>query len=375
MQYQIITSDDELNEFCQQSSEKSYIAVDTEFVRTRTWFPHCGLIQICNGDRTVLIDPLEIHDWSAMRALMSQETVTKVLHSCSEDLEVFLHQLGLVPYPIFDTQFAACMAGMGNTLGYGKLIQELLGIELDKGESRTDWLKRPLSDTQLVYAANDVIYLHQAFPILAQKCRELGRYDWVVEDTRQLALKKQNELPAEYRYLAVKNNWQLAPHSLAVLQRLAGWRYRMAKEKDMAANFVVKETALLEIAKRLPRSIARLQALNCLTGKEIRLYGESLLHAVAQVDGQDPSGFPDRVKRLMDFSAYKKVSQSLRSDCAKVAESNQLPIEILASKKQINQYLKWRWFEVEECKLQGMEPDLCSGWRKPLLASILANYH
>lgn len=375
MDYQIITTDSALAEYCASSSNCDYLSLDTEFIRTRTWFPQCGLIQICNGKQTVLVDPLEITQWQPFISLLTSPTVVKVLHSCSEDLEVFMHLLDTVPQPLFDTQFAACMAGIGTTLGYGKLVQELLDIELDKGESRTDWLRRPLSDTQLVYAANDVVYLHKLYPILKEKLDALQRYDWVLMESEQLILKKQSGLPADYRYLAIKNSWQLSSKSLAALKALAGWRFVTAIEKDTAANFVVKETALLEIAKRLPRSLPQLSGLGCMTHKEIRLYGETIIALVNETLDEDPETYPVRIKRLIDISSYKKISQSIRNDCIAIAQELDIPLEILASKKQINQYLKWHWFEIEECKLQQVQPDLLSGWRKQLLQEALKPYN
>ena len=130
MDYQIITTDDELAEYCASSLDVAYLALDTEFIRTRTWFPQCGLIQMCNGKQTVLVDPLEITQWQPFKELLVAPTVVKVLHSCSEDLEVFMHLLETVPKPLFDSQFAACIAGIGTTLGYAKLVQEMLGIGL-----------------------------------------------------------------------------------------------------------------------------------------------------------------------------------------------------------------------------------------------------
>lgn len=374
MEYQIITNDETLAEFCAESRNAEYLSLDTEFVRTRTWFPLCGLIQICNGPRTVLVDPLEINNWQPFKGLLVNPNIVKVLHSCSEDLEVFLREMDIIPKPLFDTQFAACVAGIGTTMGYAKLVQELLGIELDKGESRTDWLKRPLRDAQLVYAANDVVYLHQVYPMLKEKLDALQRYDWVLMESEQLARKKRAGLPAEYRYLLVKNGWQLQPQSLGLLRDLAQWRYNTAIETDSAANFVVKEAAILEVARRMPGSMAKLSALGCMTHKEMRLYGELFIDFVHKASQSEPDSHPPKIKRLIDISSYKKICQSIRTDSVKIAEELDLPLEILSSKKQVNQYLKWCWFEVEECKIQGLEPDMMFGWRKDLFAETLKNY-
>ena len=375
MEFQIINENGSLANYCQQSKGAEFISLDTEFVRTKTWYPQCGLIQINNGKQIVLVDPLAVSDWSPLVEILVDPDIVKVLHSPSEDFEVFSRLFGIYPAPIFDTQFAACLVGLGNTLGYAKLIHELLGIEVDKGESRTDWLRRPLSDTQLQYAANDVYYLHQVYPILKEKILAIERFDWVLQEMDSLVSRKRANLEPQYRYLLVKNNWQLQPRSLAVLQDLAAWRYQTAVEQDLAANFVIKETAMLEISKRVPKSLGKLASLNVLSGKELRIHGECIVNMVLQSCQRDENEFPPEVRRLMDIKAYKKISQNIRNQCLTIAEELNIPPEVLASKKQINQFLKYLWFDTEECKLQGIKPDLCTGWRFELLADVLREYH
>ena len=172
MQYNFITSNQALADFCQQASQAEAIAVDTEFVRTRTLYPQLGLIQIYDGKQLVLVDPLSIDDFSSLTELLTNPNVVKILHSCSEDLETFWHAFKVMPSPIFDSQFAASIVGMGPALGYAKLVEIMLDVIVDKGESRTDWLARPLRDEQCDYAAKDVLYLFQLYPELKARVEE-----------------------------------------------------------------------------------------------------------------------------------------------------------------------------------------------------------
>ncbi|XOV78745.1 MAG: ribonuclease D [Aestuariibacter sp.] len=375
MDFEYIDSDAALANFCQQASTAEFISVDTEFVRTRTYFPQCGLIQINDGRSVVLVDPLMIEQWRPLAVLLTDPNVIKVLHSCSEDLEVFWRVLGIMPTPLFDSQFAAALLNMGPSIGYAKMVEDMLNIAVDKGESRTDWLKRPLREEQLHYAAKDVIYLHQIYPQLAEPLKQANKYQWVLQDSEVLSDKKQQALPPEYRYLTVKNGWQLQRQQLAVLQKLAAWRYEKAVVEDRALNFVLKETCLIEISRRLPKHPSELHALHCITGKEVRLHGEELIAMVDEVLNMDESHYPERIRRLVDIRAYKKVSQMIRNECQRIAEENDLPLELLASKKQVNQFLKWLWFDVEECKIQQSKPDLMRGWRYELLKSVLDDVH
>lgn len=367
MQYQFICTDAELADFCQQAAKAQAIAVDTEFVRTRTLYPKLGLIQLYDGVSLVLVDPLEIHDFAPLRNLLTDPNTVKVLHSCSEDMETFWHSLGVMPSPVFDTQFAACVANMGPTLGYGALVELMLEVKLDKGESRTDWLARPLSPKQCEYAANDVLYLFNLYPQLREKVEALDRVQWVYDEMTQLAAKKRAQMPPELAYLAIKNNWQLHGKSLLILQNLAAWRLGLARERDLALNFVVRESNLVEVAKRRPSHKGGIFAISGMTPQEARVHGEAMLRIVAEANDVPPEHYPKAVERLTEYPGFKKISAAIRQHCQQVADRLEFPVEILGSKKQIQQLLKWHWFEQDELRANGLKPDLISSWRAPLL--------
>ena len=205
MKYKLITDEKALRSVCEKAAEADAVAIDTEFVRTRTLTPLLGLLQMFDGENLVLIDPLAIDDLSPFVELMANPNVVKVLHSCSEDLETFLAAFGMVPAPIFDTQFAASVLDMGPTLGYARLVELMSNVVLDKGESRTDWLARPLREAQLSYAANDVLYLLPVYRQLAEKIAQVGKYEWVTQEIAALAEKKKAQVPLEQAYLHLKN--------------------------------------------------------------------------------------------------------------------------------------------------------------------------
>lgn len=367
MHYQYINSQAELDACCHAASHAAFIALDTEFVRTRTFYPALGLIQMNDGQQLSLIDVQAIQNWESFIALLKNDQVIKVLHSCSEDLEVFWHYFGTMPAPIFDTQFAAGLCGYGSAMGYARLVADLLDITLDKGESRTDWLQRPLSDKQLEYAANDVIYLLQLFPILRDKLEQSGRFAWVIEDVAQLADKKSHPIAPEFHYLQIKNNWQLQGQALAVLRDLAAWRMNKARDCDSALNFIVKETSVLEIAQKQPLDKGALARLGCLYGRELRKFGDEIVAVVRTAVKSDRQHWPAKVMRLSERSDYKQTLQELRALCLAIAEQENIAPELLASKNQINHLLKWHWFEINEFAVTQTLPDLACSWRKPLV--------
>lgn len=371
MNYKLITDDNTLLEACQRAAKASAVAIDTEFVRTKTFTPGLGLLQMYDGEQLLLIDPLAISDLTPFVDLMRNEKVVKVLHSCSEDIETFLSAFDCVPAPIFDTQFAASVLGLGPTLGYARLVEMLCGIALDKGESRTDWLARPLRESQLSYAANDVLYLLPAYKLLEEKINEVGKYHWVIQEIETLADKKSGQLPPQYAYLQLKNIWRLNVEQLTVFQHLAAWRLKVAKEKNLALNFVVREGQMFEIALKMPASRTALNAISDIAPQTVRRYGDTLLTLVAEgrAHYQDtPTGQQlKRVRRLIDFPLYKKHFSAIKQLCHEVAESQNVGEDVIASKKQINQLLKWVWFDIDDTRAQGLKPDLLSGWRGPLL--------
>lgn len=370
MQYQLITTNAQLTKVCEMAQQQPAVALDTEFVRTRTLSPHLGLIQLYDGHQLVLIDPIAIEDMSPFVSLMEDESVVKVLHSCSEDIETFLAAFDTVPRPVFDTQFAASILGLGPSLGYAKLVELLCEVSLDKGESRTDWIARPLREAQLSYAANDVLYLLPCYHNLVSKINAAGKLDWVYQEIELLIGKKRSRMPEDFAYLLIKNNWRLNSEQLTVLQALAAWRLTRAREKDIALNFVFKELHLFEAAQIMPASKSALSRLHGLSPQSARRYGDKIVSMVEEARERF-STTPEAlrlpvVKRLIDVPNYKKTLASLKVISENIAKENDVALEVIASKKQLNQLLKWCWFAVDDTRVLGLEPDVLCGWRKPL---------
>jgi ribonuclease D len=346
--------------------------LDTEFVRTRTLYPCLGLIQLNDGKQVSLIDPTKIDDFSALTDLLTEPSCLKVLHACSEDLETFFTALKVVPSPVFDTQFAAQLCGMGSTVGYANLVEKLLDIQIDKGESRTDWLARPLSDSQLEYAANDVVYLYPVFEHLKQTLSE-EQVDIVIDEMAHLALKKISQMPAEFAYLSIKNNWKLRGHSLLALKYLSEWRLTRARKKNMAVNFVLKESTMIQIAMAMPTSKTALAKLATITPQDLRMTGDHVVSIIRQVKDETEADklSLQPVLRLSELSKYKPMMAKLKTIIDTVCQESGIAKEILASKKQIHQLMKYRWFEIDEYQAQGLKPDLIVGWRAPLFSPHL----
>lgn len=234
MNYQLITTNNALQQVCEQARTHAHIALDTEFVRTRTYYPQLGLIQLYDGEQLSLIDPLPITEWQPFRALLQDLNVVKYLHAGSEDLEVFLNAFDQMPTPMIDTQVLAAFSGRSLSCGFAMLVAEFEGVELDKSESRTDWIARPLSEKQCDYAAADVFYLLPLAAKLVEATEAAGRMDAAKDECLLLCRRRSETLDPELAYREITNAWQLRGHQLACLQKLAEWRLRQARERDLA---------------------------------------------------------------------------------------------------------------------------------------------
>jgi len=364
--YQLITNDDDLRQLCERARHHTQVALDTEFVRTRTYYPQLGLIQLFDGDTLSLIDPLAIGEWQPFRELLADPGVVKILHACSEDLEVFLHSFGQMPVPMIDTQVLAAFNGRALSCGFAALVADYQQVVLDKSESRTDWLARPLSLKQCDYAAADVFWLLPMAGQLIQQTEEAGWTSAAGQECDALCQRRQEILDPELAYREIGNAWQLRTRQLACLQKLAAWRLRKARERDMAVNFVVREENLWQVARYMPGSLGELDKLG-LSGPEIRYHGKQLISLVEEAQALPEDALPEPVVNLVDHAGYRTLFKTIKEHIAAASEQFGLSVELLASRRQINQLLNWHW----ELTPRRKTPELLSGWRDGLFGKSL----
>ena len=255
-EYALITGDNILNQCCEAWQSKSYLALDTEFMRTDSFYPKVALIQVCDGEKNYLIDPLRISDWEKFKALMLAPEITKIFHSCSEDLLVFIRQFGLLPSPIFDTQIANSFLNQGFGLSYQNMISEQLDIDIPKGETRSNWLKRPLSVQQLDYAALDVAYLPEIYSRQKKQLAHRNISAWVDEDCQRLGGNYKEELSQDFSqtYRSISAAWQLDKSQLNILKALAEWREIRARQRDKPRNWIIKDKELEDVVSNITRT-------------------------------------------------------------------------------------------------------------------------
>ncbi|MFA0084544.1 ribonuclease D [Vibrio sp. 10N.261.51.F12] len=367
MEYQIITEFAELESVCTKARESDVVMLDTEFVRIRTYYPKLGLIQLYDGNQLSLIDPLTISDFSPFIALLQDTSVLKVLHACGEDLEVFANSFGCMPFPMVDTQIMAAFLGYGLSTGFAALVDEYIDVQLDKSESRADWVARPLTQKQLDYAAADVFYLWPLYQQLSQKVDDKGWWDAALQES-ELMTKKRGKTPnAELAYLDIKGAWQLSPKQLAALKPLATWRLKEAIKRDLALNFVVKEQDLWTIA-RFGLTQPKKMEEEGMDPRSIRRHAERIAGIVKKAQHCSEADYPEQIERLMDFPGYKQVFKVLKDEVKAASQQTGLATEFLASKKQLNQFLSWVWKKDRD---PAALPDVMQGWRLDVLGRHL----
>lgn len=368
-----IANDKALAEAARRWRQAPALGLDTEFVRERTFYHRLGLIQVSDGHANYLVDPLEIRDLGPFVEILQAPEVVKVLHSASEDVEVFHRGLGALPAPLFDTQVAAALAGVGGSLSYQKLVAALLGQEIPKGETRTDWLARPLSEAQLAYAAEDVEFLLPAYRELRGRLEELGRLAWALEDSAALLDTGRFEEDFDSAYRRLKGAGRFGRRQLGALQLLAAWREQEARRRDLPRNFVLRESLLLDLAARHPTTPKELQSLPSYDAEQGARDGVVWLELLRQAAALGDDGLPQLQDRVAFSPAVRELEQRLRDQVREKAAELALPPEVLAPRRLLTALLMSALTQ-EEPRL----PRELRGWRREavgedLLREVLAS--
>ncbi len=337
----------------------AHVGLDTEFIRERTYWPQLALVQIAIRDEVLLVDPLVPGMAAALAPLLSDPDVLKVMHSASEDLIALRRGCGAVPTPLFDTQIAAALANIGSGMGYQRLVQERLGIALAKGETRSDWLKRPLSAAQLDYAADDVIHLEALYLDLASQLETLQRRAWLEEDCARLVANA-DDAPERWPHLSMRSAQFLDTPAQHRLLRLLRWRDAYARESDRPRSWILDNELATVLARNPPIDRAGLQRQLEAIPKSPRSLADALWHAL-QTPLPDEAGAPLARTDERDKKALRRLQEAV----AQLGTELHLPEGVLASR---------RWLEL---LLDGQDwPGPLSGWRRaqlePRLAPLLA---
>ncbi|MER2493592.1 ribonuclease D [Catenovulum sediminis] len=368
---EFINDNTSLQRCCEILSQSNAIALDTEFVRERTYYPALGLVQLSDGQDIYLVDPLEISNWTPLQTLLTDPDTVKVIHSCGEDIEVIKVALNVKPVAFHDTQIAHAFIADKPAIGLAALIEEYCGVKLDKGHARTNWLNRPLSPQQLEYAADDVRYLLDVYQKQVATMAQRQVTELVLADTNSLIEKRFETIQPQLAWRDVKSAWQLSPRELAILKELIAWRLKHAVQRNLAVNFVVHERSLIALAQRRPSNIKSMANVPGIHHMEVKRHGKALLECIERGKAVPLEDCPPKIKRVAEITGYKKIYTDLKHAFSEVAKSKQLNPDILASKRMINQYISYVW-QVSSWS-RDSQPELLTGWRGQLLSEVAEN--
>ena len=355
-----IDSPEELDELCRQLSHSPWIALDTEFMREKTYYPRLCLIQLATTDLVACIDPLSIRDLSPLLDVIYDRSITIVMHAARQDLEIFYHLRGTLPAPVFDTQIAALLLGFPDQTGYGNLVRGILGKNLEKLHTRADWSARPLTRDQIRYAADDVIYLVAIYQHLVDRLNALGRADWLSEDFENLVDPALYDNPPELAWLKVRGSNRLKGPSLSILQSLAHWREETAQREDRPRGWLLKDDVLIDIARHMPVTQQALGKIRGVHDGMLRKHGERLLELILAAKDRQPVPFPGSEQRIRLTPVQDAMVDVMMALVRISGAENSLNPAVLASRKQL-----------EELVVNGSDAAVMRGWRRKLVGDEL----
>lgn len=360
-QHELVTTPERLAQVAAQLACAPAIAVDTEFVRRTTFYARPGLLQLSAGDGEFLIDLVALPDPAALRDLFLAPAPLKVMHSCSEDLEVLKRLFGALPGSLVDTQVAAAMLGHPLQTSYQKLVKAVLDIDVPKDETQSDWTARPLSESQLAYAALDVRHLLPVWDVLRTQLQARGRMAWLEEDCARMLRDAARETAPEDYYRGIGNAWKLRRKALTVLAELARWRELTARQVDKPRAHVVPDAVLWSIAQRQPQTPQQLRTIPDLHPMSLRKHGDALLRIVRDTDVEAPvPALPPPLPR-----DSKAVLAVLRDVAGSVAGEQGVEPEVLVRRRHLEALIE------SVRNGDASLPPALDGWRRSLVGERL----
>lgn len=363
MSYQYIDSNEQLAEFCEKIKQAEYCAIDTEFVREKTYYPILSLIQVASEEYMGCIDPLVIDNFSPLISLIQDQNLIKVFHSPSQDLEILFQQFSHIPQPIFDTQLAAAVLGYDYQIGYAELVNQITGVKLEKKHTRANWNRRPLSQDEIDYAMDDVRYLRPVYLALKSELEAKKRYAWIEKDLLSMTSISNYQIETDDLWKRLKGVQKLRGVELQIARHLCQWREQMAQQKNLPRRWIVKDDLLIDIARIKPSEIEDLDATREVNDKFLQKHGNTILQIVAAAKNTPTSEWPQHDIKSSLSIHQQALGDCLMALCRVAAEDNQIALGTLATRKDIDNLIVNR-----------KNSRLSQGWRFSMVGEKLLNF-
>ncbi|MEE9444855.1 MAG: ribonuclease D [Cocleimonas sp.] len=357
--FEVIETKKDLIQFVEKISNSSWLALDTEFLREKTYYAKLCLIQIESSEGLrACVDPLSMEDISPLTELLNNPEITKVFHAAHQDLEILLQITGSVPAPVFDTQTAASVLGIGDQMGYARLIESMTGKVLSKTQSRTNWAQRPLKTAQLEYAIDDVRYLAQIYPKMLEQLTSKNRLVWLDKDFNQAVNPDTYAINAQQKWKKVRGLQVLKRPQLAILKLLAAWREEKAESSNLPRKWIIGDEILLELAKLQPSDTQGLSDIRGLNIDRTKKYHTVWLNLIQQGQAVPESEWPE-LPRSKKPTPNQNITIDLLMLVLQIeAKKHGITPAVIASRKQIAQMI------------QAGETSLSEDWRGKLVNNV-----
>lgn len=365
----LVTETSELKKVAEEIRRQGRFVFDLEFASDGRYLPELALMQLAWGNpdapEIALVECIE-KDLSSIYELMNDPEVLTIGHAAKQDLEILAWQHGVEMRGFIDTQIACAFLGLGEQIGLGGMVSELLKIELDKGAQFTNWLRRPLSDRQLVYAQGDVEHLLACWNILQEKLTTLGRFEWVKEESKELCAQTLKPMEPRDTWVKIKGIRRVKGRAFAIAAELAAWRYGVMLKENKPRSWVLSDPSLLSIAKMQPKGKGGLRDIGGMKDKTIRLYGDAILECVRNPrDFKAPRG--TRVKPLSSSQQIQAtVAGGILQHCCR---QHKMAARLVGNRDDLEGLIRWK-------SGGGDEPDsrLLQGWRREMAGQTILDW-
>lgn len=364
MEYKNLTYIDkpaELKNACRQLSTSDWLAIDTEFLRETTYYPKFCLLQISNGNQVVCIDPIAIENLAPLKELLYSENTIKIFHAGRQDLEIFFNLFDAIPKPIFDTQIAAPLLGYTEQIGYAALVQEVIGVSLDKAHSRTDWSNRPLTDEQLKYAFDDVHYLGIVYEKMHGYLSDLQRLLWLHDDFQALTDPAIYSNTPELAWNRIRGLYRLSGAQLTIVQGLAEWREQTAQEKNKPRTWLLKDDTIIDLARLKPQNPDEVSTIRGISNRTHNRYAKEICAVIENARSNPPiHNAKNRLVAKKKTPEQEAMLDLLMAVVRVRGAENSLNPTTLCSRKDLQQLFADR-----------SNAKILQGWRKNLIGDEL----
>ncbi|MGH1537988.1 MAG: ribonuclease D [Gammaproteobacteria bacterium] len=359
MEFRVLTTTQELNAFCKASHDVTWLALDTEFIREKTYYPNLCLVQIASEKDIVCVDTIAIDNLSSLKELLYQPSITKIFHSASQDLEIFVNLYDAVPTPMFDTQIAASLLGYGEQVSYAHLVNEICEIELDKSLSRTNWERRPLTEKEIRYAVDDVKYLAKVYLFLKDQLSENDRTHWAEFECNTLSALEKYKVNTNEIWKTVKGAGKLASHQLIALKQLAQWRELQAITENKPRRWILSDKALRSLAIEQPGDLDSLQQVEDIHSEHAG-YAKSLLDEIKLAQNIPEENWPEASLVGPLSNEQRKLVKQAQSFIRTRAEELNISPSLLATRSVVEKLIRGK-----------RKLDILSSWKKDLIGDEL----